>query len=413
MPKVKRTVSETAILDRPADEENKSELHIQAEQDLWDHIAELTDKDWQNRSFYVWQIEPPITKKEGEPAYVVQWSERFTPDMIQARAPEGKRFKIMEKVTGRRERPIWFIAMVPRSPAQPSSSAQSYAGNGNPDLRQLASDMTKALSSSPQLLEEASRKGLAIVGDAYATALSTAGKPANIVEGLIQLQTAGIIPRSEPFNWKEMRELIKEILPAVKEITGAGSKAKSGIEEIRELVSFMDELGVLGRGNVSIWAELAPKLAETAKDISGNIAQIVNARRPFVQQPPQPNPTVTRVNEGSTATTSAAPAAAAPSPQVSPADAMRDLQAKIEMWLKLRFVELYSEKDEKGEHFNDAETLGSWIQLTIPQLAALLEVAPMDKAMEFFKADPILAQIATDENGVKYLEEVIKAIKGK
>lgn len=409
MAKVKRTVSETAILDRPADGDDKTELHVQAEQDLWDHISELKPDDWRNRSFYIWQIEPPITKKEGEPAYVVQWSEPFTADMLQARAPDGKRFKIMEKVTGQRERPIWFIAMVPRSPAQAAASAQNASVGNNPDLRQLASDMTKALQSSPQLVEEASRAGLKIVGDAYKTALDTAGKPMDVVGSLIQLQTAGLISKPEAFNWKEAKEFARELLPTIKEMLGGGSKAKSGIEEIRDLLGLMDELGVLGGGrNGSIWADLAPKIGESLEKVTGNIATIMSARRTIIQQPA--NPTATRVN-GAEPPHPAEPQA--PAAQSTPAEQARELQAKIEMWLKIRFIELYSDKDEKGEHTTDAETLGNWVAMTIPQLAQLLEVAPMEQAMEFFKKDPILGPIANDEKGAKYLEEMIKAIKEK
>jgi hypothetical protein len=403
MPKVKRVVTETSEVTKPSTPEEEGELHVQSEEDLWDHVAGIKPEDWRNRSFYIWQIEPPITKKEGEPAYVVQWQEPFTPEMLSQRAPEGKRFKIMEKVTGRRERPIWFIAMVPRpGQVQPGAVTQQNSGQamGN-DTAQVLRDATNALKQSPQLLDEAARKGQEMMSRAYTSALETVAKPVDVTESIIKLQTAGIIPKpGAAFDWKGAFDFFRQALPLVKDALHemgfkpqAVEKAKFG--EMREMLEFLDEVGGLKAGAKSNpWLELAPKLLSTLETVSGNVARSVGARQapPGVPEASNPAQQPTAGPNGV-----GAPPAAVP--------AVQQEDHGIQNFIKHKIVEFFYKKDEV-----ELETVAVWIEMTAPDLASLLRSVPKDQILPQLKSDSILGPVAADPAGSKFFEDVIDAL---
>jgi len=179
---------------------------------------------------------------------------------------------------------------------------------------------------------------------------------------------------------------------------------KSNLEEIGAILDFFDERAGGGRGKGSAWVDLAPKLMTGLENISGNVARMFSARGgPVVVSPPV---NANAANAGPAGSTSA-PAVAPPSPTAPPIDP----DAIIGQFLKLRFVELYLEKDEKGEPLNDAENVGNWLGMTAPKMAVMLKLATIEEAVEFFKKDPVIGQICADAKGQKFLEEVIKAVK--
>jgi len=414
MAKVKRTVTEEAVVERPqtVEEAAAAEVMEPGLGEFWEHLESLTDKDIQGREFWVYQLEPPPTKKQGEPAYITVFKEKFGPDTLAQQFPHVITFKIWEKILGSNSRRIWWHQQVPRSANSGSPGLGGTSAASGQASESVMRELTASFTKSPELLQKAASQGLDIQAAAFRAALETAGKPTDLIEGLIKARAAGLLPEAAKFDWKEVRETVKDLLVFLKDQGVIGrTPEKIHYNELTEIINFVRELdGGRSDGKTSIWEQIAPRALQTLENITGNIANIANTRRPAVV-PNGPAPAVAAAASGASAEPAKppSPASTAPAPRAVTPEEARDV---INTWIAARVLELYMEKDEKGEPLNDAETVGNWLGLTAPDLAALIEQAPGDAALNFLKGHPIIGKIAQDgERGVKFLEDCVKALK--
>ena len=75
---------------------------------LTDFMNSLQGVSWQNRTLYLYQKEPDVSKAVLEPAYVKKYKEPIDEEEVRRAAPDGRRFMIIvktDRLGGQRSEP--------------------------------------------------------------------------------------------------------------------------------------------------------------------------------------------------------------------------------------------------------------------------------------------------------------------
>jgi hypothetical protein len=244
MPKVKRTTTEVQEIEAPQKECPPTLVDV----DLWDYLETLKDEDFvqgslTKRKFYVSQIEPPVTKAEGEPGYARIFSSRFGPDDIKALNPQAIRWRIIEKVMGLPgTRRMWFIAMMPEKNPPPGGAPSAVASNS--EMGQALKTVVDLASDRTGVQREAMQQSMEVMSEAYKKGIEMMPKPGSIAEELKGLKDAGLltIGNQGGFGLAEFKTLLEWGLPKLKELglLGATPKEADPKKEFERVVDLID-----------------------------------------------------------------------------------------------------------------------------------------------------------------------------
>ncbi len=359
--------------------------------DLWDYMRSLPETEWQKTTIYLYQIEPSVTRKEGEPAYLKKFGGPFDEDAVRQIAPQGTRFKAIAKRVG--EAPTnFFFAMVP----QPGVAAQPAAAQSSNELVPLLKELiAKAQSGNTEEMLATFRQAKEIMNTTYTESLKTVAAQKGDPEGqlLDKLVKLGLIGG----RGGEGGGLL-ETITALKSLGLIDTERKSPLDQLLELKDVARTFfGGGGSGDDDDWKKI---LARSAPDWMGhlegmtrNIAQaLAGVRAPQGQQPPRP--TAAQIEE-------AGPPAQPQPPQQPAQDVM---QNAMDTLIKAKLVEF---------HHNEipADEIVDWLALTSPEMVDDLQKYESGQIMAYFQSDPVLRQIGSGPEVKAWIEAVLKEMK--
>ena len=358
------------------------------------------------REIYVWQIEPGITKKEGEPGYAIRSCAPVSLDMISDRLPLATRVKIMQKVRGDRSRKIWMVALVPK-PAAPAGATQS-AGVGS-DAVAMLNKGAEMLKATTAISETAMGKSVEIMGDAYRQAVQLQAKPGeSTADVLVKMKELGLLKSDSGFDFEKAKGFLSfgvELLKSAGVVGGAPKEAaKNKLGEISEILDFFESRGMRGAAaETSPWmgllTTLAPAALRSLENVTANLTRIMELRLAGTAVTSPAAAAASPAQPALPSTASAPPAASVP-PGATPASQ----EQNIGNWIKQNLVALY-----KAGY--TPRRVAQWVEMTAPGLIAELAKVPDAVALTLFNADPILQQLGQDAQATEFKAELLKRLK--
>jgi hypothetical protein len=416
MPKVKREVTETSEIEVPQPEGGLAPT----EENLWDHMASLTPGEWQTHEFYVYQQQPPVTKKEGESAYRKKYGEPFTQDDLHAILPQASVIRVIEKIKGERgDRKTWYIAFVPENPEAVTARAVARGS----ETAEILHATQEAMKASSTITNAAMTAGLDVLAEAQKRAIEMMPKPGSLASELADLQKAGLLNTGEGFDFEKLKGLIAFVLPLLKEtglIRPPTDAAKAQFSDLTGMIKFVRTLGIepgeaiqgaeKSSPWISVFQSVGPVIFKSIENTTSNIARMLEMRfalaggRVSPGATPPANPQVTV--QASPISPEPAPATPAAAPPASPAAGVPPQMTTLEDWLKTQILRFY------GENMAPRR-VARWLRMTVPDMATTLENAPEPMVQQFWETDPILSKIDGEEKGKAWRAGVIAQLKGE
>jgi hypothetical protein len=378
-------------------------------------MATLTPGEWQTHEFYVYQHQPPVTKKEGESAYRKKYGEPFTEDDLHAILPQASVIRVIEKIRGERgDKKTWYLAFVPENPEAVAARVQARGS----ETAEILKATQEAMKASSAITNEAMTAGLGVLAEAQKRSIEMMPKPGSLAEELAQLKAAGLLNTGGGFDFAKLKDLIVFVLPTLKDLgilRPAVNPEKVQFSELAGAIKFVRTLGIEpgealdGAEKVSPWIGVAqtigPAVMGSLERITGNLARMLEIRYRLAggTQPNSPEP-------GASVTSQALPAQAAPAVVAtgnSPTSAagVPPQITTLDDWLKQQVLRFYTESKAPRQ-------VARWLRMTVPELAAQLAAAPEPMIEQFFSADPILSKIGTDERAQSWRAGVIAQLQG-
>jgi hypothetical protein len=417
MPKVKRTVTEESEVQAPLPEGSP----VPTEDNLWDHMAGLTPGEWQTHEFYVYQHQPPVTKKEGESAYRKKYGEPFTQDDLHAILPQASVIRIIEKIRGERgDKKTWYIAFVPENP---EAAARTVAARGS-ETAEILKATQEAMKASSAITNEAMTAGLGVLAEAQKRSIEMMPKQGSLASELADLKNAGLLNTGGAFDFDKLKGLITFVLPMLKDmgiLRAPADPAKAQFSDLTAMFKFVRTLGIEpGEGLdaaekaspwISVFQSVGPGIFKSIENVTGNIARMLEIRFALAggRLPQSVSPPA-----NAQVTVQASPVSPEPTPATGPASPPTPSAAGVppqqittlEDWLKNQILRFYVENMAPRR-------VARWLRMTVPEMAVTLEKAPEPMVEQFWASDPILSKIDGAEKGKAWRASVIAQLKGE
>jgi hypothetical protein len=403
--KVKRTVTEVSEV--PAAEPELPA--VPGETDLWDYLDSLKDDDWPKRVFYVYQLEPPITKVVGQAAYREKFQSKFNVEMLRDLDPNVRVWKVMEKVYGSPgQRAVWIIPVVPRAQSSADHAAVAAATS---DSARIFDKGAEVLERAQAITQSAVNKSVEIMGGAYQKAVEMQAKPAeSTADVLVKMKELGLLKGESGLDFEKIQNFFGFALTALKEAGIIGVKpqenAKNKLGEITEILDFFEQRGLRGAApEASPWLQLlasfGPQVAKTLENVTGNVVRILELRAGLAGTPAAGPPAAPSPSAIQPPLPSAPPAAPTAPPNGTPPANQPQI---ISEWIKAQLVNLY-----KGGY--NARQVARWVEMTAPDLITELSKVPDAMALALFDADPVLHNIGQDDAAKEFKAALLKRLR--
>lgn len=409
MPNIRKSViTQTEVIPPPNPADAKPEgIAVSC---LADFYATLTPEDIDNGLTYLYQIEPPITKNQGEPAYVEKYKQVIDEDVVRSRIPMATQASIIFKwVTGPRKPPKTYrFALVPQ-PQQPTfnvnPTTQIAVTGSEGKVIELADKLAEKLAraQSPDALKAAHDQAMGLVNDAYKIALTNAmagrSEQRTLTQELADLRAAGFLPspgvspQADPTEAIVLRLKSEGIIKTQPEEDFADKIKK--VADTAALLGFQRITGVGGsEGWKDIFARNIPELTKGLMYVADKFVEGLAMSR--AQAAPAANLAPKAANGGRAQPGAAgSPAAAAPTPE-----------AVLDAFIKTKLVEM------AAAGF-DAEEVIAWIEITADGILGMIRGKPLPMVLQYFAGDSILKQAVATDAGKAWLEGVLKEVNGE
>ena len=408
MPRVRKTVVETQTEELPvqAAVQDVRDIPDQPEgKNFWEFMEPIPQEEWEKRGLAVWiyRVEPPAGKIEGEPAYLKKYIRPFSIEEVKNEFGGGKYlywFRERNKVLARG---FFRVGGDPKVAPEPvrGGTVESFL----PMMEKMFEKFTEAREHGIDP-KTATEQAMSILTTAYQTGLATVAKSSeapkmtDLIAALADLQKLQGGGQSD-FSKMLMDKVVERIL-----------NPPDPMEQMSKLLEMQKTLG-LDRDAGNDWrvsvAQMVPSALASVKDIMKDFraaaeenrlaaehrAAIAWTQRGGPVMPAVAGPTATPPSSVLQSGPPSSPPAHAPfeteplgaagTPSASPAAAPA-ITAPDDTWIKQQIVAQFLEA-------RSGEEIGDWLDHTAPQIVDALAPHSVEELMLFFKSDPVLRLI--------------------
>ena len=411
MPRVRKTVVETQTEEVPpqAPPQDVRDIPDQpAGKNFWEFMLPIGQEEWEKRGLAVWlyRVEPPAGKIEGEPAYLKKYIRPFSIEEVQKEFGGGKYLYWFREGNKVLARGFFRIGGDPKVAPEPvrGGSLESLL----PMMEKMFEKFTEARERGIDP-KTATEQAMSILTTAYQTGLATVAKsseapkvteliaaladlqklqgggqsdfskmlidkvveriinppdPIEQMSKLLEMQKTLGLDRDAGSDWRvSVAQMVPSALASVKEIM---KDFRAAAEENRIAAEQRAAIAWAQRGG-----PVMPAAAVQPATIPGSVPQPASPPSPPAHAPFETEPL------GAGPASPANPAAAPMAPAITAPD---------DTWIKQQIVAQFLEA-------RSGEEIGDWLDHTAPQIVDALTPYSVEELMLFFKSDSVLRLI--------------------
>jgi hypothetical protein len=386
---------------------------------VFDYVEGLKPEDWNRITIYLYQLDPPITKTQGQPAYAFKFARAFDEDEIRQLCPTGREFFC--KARRRGQPPLTFptfaLAPLPAAAAGTMVRAdQAMITGADPAALKVIENLAEKIASGQNAaqMQKTFEQGQELLTTAYKRAIDTTrtpetGKPSgSIVDTLKDLRAAGLIPDiSKPTTLDELVAKLR---------TDGTLAAKAPEDLVAQMEKIANAANLMGftRGAATGAGEESFKLILTR-----NAPAIINGLNMLAEKVLYA--LTMRYQAGAPAEAPAAAPSEAPrevapppaegkpaaptAPPLAPPRRLPTPQEVLDGFVKSKVVEMCASGIEPGQAV-------AWLEIASPIVIQSLHGLDIESVLTFLRSDPVLAPLGKEE-ARKWVEGFVQEVNAE